>query len=178
MITKGEALQRRVKEKGLTQQKFATAIGYDSYRSVANWMNDEHWPTALEPVMEQTLEVPAGFFAQIARGVNYREALGHPGEARFRQELTKAVDDLVRILTISAPDNGNSQDWLQWQENIKRQLALLRRNMPAAQTPEDQRASLEIAAEVINDALQEARSQRVLTNGTSKVRALTHLDQR
>lgn len=75
---KGAALRRCLREKKINQTKFARCIKYDSRVTISYWWKGERWPEELEPIMEEVLALPRGFFKHIGEGMPYEEAIRQP----------------------------------------------------------------------------------------------------
>ena len=86
---KGAALKRLRKRARFSQQTLGEMLRGTGFtrQSIARWEQGQNWPEALEPVLEQIFAAPRGFFARIADGVSYEEALyALPQESAPAQE--------------------------------------------------------------------------------------------
>ena len=97
---KGSALKRRMREKKITQGKFARLIKYESRVTISYWWKGQRWPEELEPVMETALELPGGFFARVGRGEKYEAALRQKDEdeqlrTEEEQEAHIGLDEIL-----------------------------------------------------------------------------------
>jgi hypothetical protein len=92
-VRKGAALRRRMRthERGeIIQAKLTEHLQYKSRAIVTEWWRGHFWPTQLEPLIEEFLEVPAGFFQAIGKGVSYEQAV-HPAVLEAPREMGKRL---------------------------------------------------------------------------------------
>lgn len=71
---KGAALKRWMREKEVTQTQLIRALRYKSRCSCTSWWRGDHWPVEMEPLIEEFLHMPTGFFASIGAGMPYDTA--------------------------------------------------------------------------------------------------------
>jgi transcriptional regulator with XRE-family HTH domain len=91
------ALRQRMKERGVTEAHLAARIGLRSRDAVTGWRAGKFWPrTPTETLLEIALEVPQGFFAAIAAGTAYDDALAMSHPVSEILSPAQQVDILMR----------------------------------------------------------------------------------
>lgn len=80
---KGIALRRRMRELNLTEGEVAAQCGLQSRDAVTQWKAGTSWPYAPgEKALQNVIHAPESFFADIAAGKSYEEALASQGEGK------------------------------------------------------------------------------------------------
>lgn len=130
---KAVALRRRMAEKKLTEGKTASACGLTTRDAVTQWKSGKSWPyPAGEKILEQALDVPQGFFAKIAAGMPYEEAI-KPTDEDARHRIAEEEEAHLGLSELF--DRGDDD----LRQHIVRQIRLLRKaRFPAKQRIERQ----------------------------------------